>query len=68
MEETVPPNASVLAIDIGGTKMAAALVEPGGRVAAYERIVTPRPPHVDTDGLWRTLLTLVDKLDRKSVV
>src|SRR3569833_2120336 len=57
-----PGNASVLAIDIGGTKIAAALVEPGGRGGAYERIVTPRPPHVDADGLWRTLLTLVDKL------
>ena len=42
---------SVLAIDVGGTKMAAALVEPGGRIAAYERIATPQPPHVDADGL-----------------
>jgi glucokinase len=55
-------NASVLAIDIGGTKMAAALVEPGGRVGAYERIVTPQAPHVDSDGLWRTLLALIEKL------
>ncbi|GAA4631147.1 ROK family protein [Actinoallomurus vinaceus] len=53
---------SVLAIDVGGTKMAAALVEPGGRIAAYERIATPRPPHADADGLWRTVLTLIDKL------
>jgi glucokinase len=57
-----PDNTPVLAIDVGGTKMAAALVEPGGRVGAYERIVTPRPPHVDADGLWRTLLALIDKL------
>src|SRR3569833_4663448 len=63
MEDGGPPaNAPVLAIDIGGTKMAAALVEPGGRGGAYERSVTPRPPHVDAAGLWRTLLTLVDKL------
>jgi glucokinase len=55
-------SSPVLAIDIGGTKMAAALVEPGGRVAAYERIVTPQSPHVDADGLWRTLLALIDKL------
>ncbi|WP_433181070.1 ROK family protein [Actinoallomurus sp. CA-150999] len=53
---------SVLAIDVGGTKMAAALVEPGGRIAAYERIATPQPPHADADGLWRTVLTLIDKL------
>jgi glucokinase len=52
---------SVLAIDVGGTKMAAALVEPGGRIAAYERIATPQPPHADADGLWRTVLTLIDK-------
>lgn len=62
MRDTAPANSSVLAIDIGGTKMAAALVEPGGRVGVFERIVTPRPPHVDADGLWRTLLALIDKL------
>jgi len=55
-------NAPVLAIDIGGTRMAVALVEPGGRVGAYERIVTPRASHVDAEGLWRTLLALIDKL------
>lgn len=65
MEDRAPSNASVLAIDIGGTKMAAALVEPGGRVGAYERIVTPRPSQIDTDGLWRTLLALIDKLPIK---
>ncbi len=57
-----PANDPVLAIDIGGTKMAAALVEPGGRVGAYERMVTPSPPGVDADGLWRTVITLIDKL------
>lgn len=62
MEDSGGTDAPVLAIDIGGTKMAAALVEPGGRIGAYEHIVTPRPPHVDADGLWRTLLALIDKL------
>jgi glucokinase len=62
MEYRPSANASVLAIDVGSTKIAAALVEPGGRVGAYERIVTPRPSHVDADGLWRTLMTLVGKL------
>src|SRR3954471_25008548 len=65
MRDTAPANSSVLAIDIGGTKLAAALVEPGGRVGAYERIVTPRPPHVDADGLWRILVALIDKLPIK---
>lgn len=52
----------MLAVDVGGTKLAAALVEPGGRVGAYERIATPGPPDVDADGLWRTLTALIDKL------
>lgn len=60
-------SSSVLAIDIGGTKMAAGLVERGGRVAAYERIGTPQPPHVDADGLWRTLMSLIDKLPMTSI-
>ncbi len=60
-------NDPALAIDIGGTKMAVALVEAGGRVAAYERIGTPEPPHVDGDGLWRTLLTLIEKLPARPV-
>jgi glucokinase len=60
-------NAPVLAIDIGGTRMAVALVEPGGRVGAYERIVTPRAPHVDAEGLWRTLLALIDKLPHREL-
>jgi glucokinase len=52
----------VLAVDVGGTKMAAALVEPGGRIAAYERIATPQPPHADAETLWRTVLSVIDKL------
>jgi glucokinase len=57
----------VLAIDIGGTKMAAALVEPGGRILAYDRLGTrgsedPAEPGIDSEGLWRTLTALIDKL------
>lgn len=52
----------VLAVDVGGTKLAAALVEPGGRIAAYERIATPQPPHADAETLWRTVLSVIDKL------
>lgn len=58
---------SVLAVDVGGTKLAAALVEPGGRIAAYERIPTPQPPHADAETLWRTLLTLIDKLSAERI-
>ena len=50
----------VLAIDIGGTKMAAGLVEPGGRLASWSQTATPGG--LDAEQLWRTLdalLTLV---------
>jgi glucokinase len=52
----------VLAVDVGGTKMAAALVEPNGRIAAYERIETPQPPHADAESIWRTVLAVIDRL------
>src|SRR5215467_11225156 len=49
MEETRP----ALAIDIGGTKLAAGLVEPGGRVVGWAHV--PTPVGVDAEQLWRTL-------------
>ncbi|GAA0356072.1 ROK family protein [Actinoallomurus spadix] len=52
----------VLAVDIGGTKLAVAHVEPGGRIAAYERMATPQPPHAEAETLWRTMLSLIDRL------
>lgn len=59
---SVPADTPVLAIDIGGTKLAAGLVEPGGRIAAYDRVDTPNGPWMDAEGLWRTLEALLDKL------
>lgn len=53
MEDSRP----VLAIDIGGTKLAAGLVEPGGRVAAWAQV--PTPADVGAEQLWRTLDALV---------
>ncbi|WP_342669037.1 ROK family protein [Actinomadura oligospora] len=55
-------DAPVLAIDIGGTKLAAAVVEPGGRIAVYDRVPTPNNPAMDAEGLWRTLAALLEKL------
>ncbi|MCD0447854.1 ROK family protein [Actinocorallia sp. API 0066] len=55
----------VLAIDIGGTKMAVGIVDPGGRVESYERAETPR---VDAEGLWRLLEALLDKLPESDLV
>ncbi len=52
----------VLAVDIGGTKLAAALVDPDGRVAAHDRAPTPNAPGVDGEELWRALDALLGKL------
>ena len=50
----------VLAIDIGGTKMAAGLVEPGGRLASWAQAETPRG--MDAEQLWRTLEVLLARV------
>jgi glucokinase len=46
-----------LAVDIGGTKLAAGLVEPAGRVLAWS--VVPTPSGLDAEQLWRTLDALI---------
>jgi glucokinase len=45
-----------LAIDIGGTKLAAAVADPGGRVLTWDRV--PTPVGLDAEQLWRTLEAL----------
>ncbi len=47
----------VLAVDIGGTKLAAGLVEPGGRVLTWSQV--PTPADLDAEQLWRTLDALL---------
>ena len=49
-----------LAIDIGGTKMAAGVVEAAGRLVTWAQVPTPR----DLDGelLWSTLDALVSRV------
>ncbi len=55
-----------LAVDIGGTKLAAALVEPAGRVLTWAQVPTPRD--LDAEQLWRTLDALItDVLARSGV-
>jgi glucokinase len=49
-----------LAIDIGGTKYAAGLVEPGGRLISWAQTATPH--ELDAEQLWRTLDALVTRL------
>jgi glucokinase len=49
-----------LAIDIGGTKCAAGLIEPGGRVISWAQAETPRG--LDAEQLWRTLDALLTRI------
>lgn len=50
----------VLAIDVGGTKIAAGLVEPGGRLESWAQTETPRG--LEAEQLWRTLDVLCTNL------
>jgi glucokinase len=57
----------VLALDIGGTKLAAALVEPAGRVLTWSQVRTPAD--VDGEQLWRTLDALATRvLDESGIM
>ncbi|MBB5080815.1 ROK family protein [Nonomuraea endophytica] len=51
----------ILAIDVGGTKMAAALVAPDGAVRLTRRLATPQD--ADAETLWKTLLALIEPYD-----
>ncbi len=56
----------VLAVDIGGTKLAAGLVEPAGRVLTWSQV--PTPVGIDAEQLWRTLdVLLTDVMDGAAV-
>jgi len=50
----------VLALDIGGTKLAAALVDQEGRITGYQR--TETPPDLDGEAIWRVLEALAEKV------
>src|SRR5439155_12119192 len=50
------PQHRVLALDIGGTKMAAAVVDDGGDVLASGRVETP--PRADAEALFSPLVGL----------
>jgi len=52
------PAAVILAIDIGGTKMAAGIVTVGGEVRDHRQIPTDQPGR-DADGLFAALVELV---------
>src|SRR5438067_9230646 len=48
-----------LAIDIGGSKLAAAVVDSGGRILVSAKVPTPHQRGLSADGLWRTVVGLV---------
>jgi glucokinase len=52
----------ILALDIGGTKLAAAVVDPTGRAISARRVPTPSAGAVDADGLWATVTALLDQV------
>jgi glucokinase len=58
----------VLAIDIGGTKLAVGVVDAGGRVLESRRAPNPNPPTGDGEALLQSLLALIAELrtDRAS--
>lgn len=51
---------TILALDVGGTKMAAGLVAADGTVLAHDRV--PTPPGGDAETLWSAVTGLVDGL------
>jgi glucokinase len=62
MEDSRP----ALAVDVGGTKLAAGLVEPAGRVLSWTQV--PTPHDLDAEPLWRTLdALLTEVLDSASI-
>jgi glucokinase len=56
----VGDRSPALAVDVGGTKLAAAVVEPGGRLVTWAQVPTRRD--LDAEQLWRTLEALVDRV------
>jgi glucokinase len=49
---------TVLALDVGGTKLAAALVTSNGAVLVHDRVATP--PGADAETLWDAVTALLD--------
>jgi glucokinase len=52
----------VLALDVGGTKLAAGLVDGEGRLSSTARVETPTGPRADAETLWRALTALVGEV------
>lgn len=50
----------VIAVDIGGTKLSAAVIAADGSV--HDRRDEPTPNGLDAEGLWRALVSVIDSL------
>lgn len=60
---------TVLALDVGGTKLEAGVVRPGGEVLARERVATPRGTEVhDAEELLATVVGLLQRVVERSGV
>lgn len=59
-----PLSATVLAVDVGGTKLAVGLVDAGGRVA--HRLQVPTPRSTEAAVVWSALSGLVEEVMRRA--
>jgi glucokinase len=57
-----PAGGPVLAVDVGGTKLAVALVDVSGRAYRVRRAPTPAGPRADAETIWAALDGLLDAL------
>ena len=59
-------SGTVLAIDVGGTKIGAGVVDRSGTLlrSAFE----PTPPEVDAEAIWRALTTAVGRVDHEGAL
>jgi glucokinase len=57
-----PGDRRVLAIDVGGTKLAVGVVDGEGRLLETGRVATPSPSELDGDLIFRTLLGAIGEL------
>ena len=57
-----PPVAGVLAVDVGGTKLAAGVVDGSGVLHARAQVPTPRDPGTDAEAVFDALASVVDQV------
>lgn len=57
---------AVLAVDVGGTKLAAGLVDPSGALLRANRVPTPR--EADAETIWEALIRLVARVSGDAAV